>query len=83
MAKQLRIRPLNATRRSPEVLLFITLLITANNVNESNHNKCMKWIRQPVPALADATSEPEQFTTYARGYVSQYSLHSIEGYLTQ
>ena len=29
------------------------------------HNKSMKWIRQPVPALAYATSEPEQLTTYA------------------
>ena len=34
------------------------------------YNKCMKWIRQPVPALAYATARPEQLTSYAGRYVA-------------
>ncbi len=34
-------------------------------------NQSVKWIRQPVLALADATARPEQLTTYAGRYIAK------------
>ena len=49
-------------------MLYIHCIFIAS---EKKHNKCMKWIREPVALFEEKTSKspPEPLTTYAGRYM--------------